>query len=127
MHHVAIPRAVLGALLIGVLAMAGTAGACKETADTPKVVLVDCKRLCKKTFSTCGREVFIKSGKLRVDKARLFKVLHILEKVKAEGLESCLKSCGEHRGTFSDGEQVNRCLEIEGCDAFAACITKYIR
>lgn len=114
---------------VGSLAAAAlmTLGACKDTAKEPTVVRVDCNRLCKKTFTTCGREVFIKSGKLRVDKARMFKVLGILKKVKAEGLETCLKGCGDQQGLFGDAAKVNHCLEIRDCTAFAACITKYVK
>lgn len=124
MNRLAIRLALVGSLLA---APSLGLGACKATHEAPTVARVDCSRLCKKTFTTCGREVFIKSGKLRVDKARLFKVLGILKKVKAEGLETCLKGCGGQRGLFADAAKVNQCLEIQDCTAFAACITKYIK
>jgi hypothetical protein len=110
---------------LGTVAIAGTG--CHEKAKKQKVDVVDCKRFCDKTFQTCGREVFIESGKLRVDKAKMFKVLGLLKKVKREGLEKCHKNCGEHQGVFRDAAEVNKCLEIEDCEKFAECITKYIK
>lgn len=102
--------------------------ACKETpAKKTQNEVVDCQVFCTKTFGTCGREVFIASGKLRVDKAKMFKVLGLLKKVKAEGLEKCHKNCGEQRGVFGDARQVNECLKIPDCEPFAKCITKFVK
>jgi hypothetical protein len=114
------------ALALGLAALGGM-GCGKKKAEGPPQAVVECKPFCDKTFETCGREVFIASGKLRVDKAKLFKVLGLLKKVKAEGLERCRKNCDEHQGVFGDAKAVNECMKIADCEPFAACITKYIK
>jgi len=115
------------AVLLGAGVGLGAGAGCEEKAHKQQVAKVDCQKFCQKTFEQCGREVFIESGKLRVDKAMMFKVLGLLEKVKREGLEKCHKNCGEHRGIFDDAKEVNRCLEIANCEKFAKCITKYVK
>ncbi len=116
-------------LLAGLCGLAVPAlSGCKESKETEKQsAVVDCKVFCERTFGSCGREVFIKSGKLRVDKAKLFKVLGLLKRVKAEGLEKCHKNCGDAEGVFGDAKQVNACLKIKDCKKYAACITQYIK
>ena len=120
---------LLGIACLGAaLALAtAAAGGCKKSEREPPPPVVECKPFCEKTFGTCGREVFIASGKLRVDKAKLFKVLGLLERVKAEGHEKCLKGCEGSGGVFGDAEAVNQCMKIADCTAFAACITKHIK
>jgi hypothetical protein len=105
------------------------AAGCKKSEDKsePPPPVVECKPFCEKTFGACGREVFIASGKLRPDKAKLFNVTPLLEKLKAEGQEKCLKGCEEHQGVFGDSRAVNACMKLEDCQAFAACVTKHIK
>lgn len=114
------------AIFLG-LALLPLAAGCDKGKKDPPPAVVECKPFCERTFGACGREVFIASGKLRVDKAKLFKVLGLLERVKAEGMEKCLKGCEEQQGVFGDAKAVNACLKIADCTAYAACITKYIK
>ena len=118
---------LLAAGLLSAALLPGCKGCTGEQEKQAKRPVVDCDRFCNKTFQTCGRDVFIVSGKLNVEAAMQFKVGRLLEKVKREGLESCFKACSKNEGRFAESAEINECLEIQDCRKYAHCITQYLK
>lgn len=101
--------------------------ACRETESKSPPVRVDCQRLCKRNFEECADEVFLASGKMSEKKLKLFKKLTILRRIKQEGLTKCLKECRALGGVGAESAELNRCLELKDCRAYARCVEPYVR
>jgi len=115
--------ALVGILVAGLLVGSG----CSKKGDGAKAKKVDCNQLCDKTFGTCVSEVLLASGKMGQKKLALFKKLGLLERVRKQGHDECLKGCRAKDGQFSDGKAATACLELADCKKFATCITRHIK
>lgn len=92
-----------------------------------KLLTVDCKKMCTRTFKNCVGEVLVASGKFDQAKIDMIKKAKAWGKVQTAGFAACVKDCKKKKGFGSDAEAINKCLEIADCKAYAACIKVHIK
>lgn len=57
----------------------------------------------------------------------MIKKVGALKKVQDAGYAACVKDCKRKKGFGTDAAEINKCLKLETCDAYAKCIKQHIR
>ncbi len=118
-----------------ILALTVTLGGCGDKKDAKKKakeemrakMKVDCEKMCTKTFRDCVGEVLVASGKMDKSKIDMIKKVGALKKVQDAGYAACVKDCKRKKGFGTDAAEINKCLKLDSCAAYAKCIKQHIR
>jgi hypothetical protein len=113
--------------LLGLTAWAACDGARQARRQARRIAVVDCARLCARSFQECAVEVAVATGKVKRERVAALQAAGVFEKVQSYGHGACLRDCREKQGRGSDAGRINACLAKSGCGPFAECIKRVVQ